>query len=179
MILRKVSLFMLGVLLLAGLNRARANPEAADRAWEMIDKYRGIAFYVNPLYEGHAGYATTLEFTIKVAQGLDYVFVLAGDRYCQDVNVWIESEEGNTVVKDTRKTGAGLCGVRWRADYSGTVTVIVHFARVSSRCGWAALIGRRGTLRHDLPDDAGVSPTSGRLDRDRRKGPEGEPKKEK
>ena len=149
---KKISLLLLFAALLV-TGRAFANPEASDKAWEMANRQNFSNFYFNPSYEGHAGYATTLEFTIRVAVGIDYIFILAGDRYCQDVNVWIESENGNTLVKDTRKSGLGLCGVRWRSDYNGTVTVVVHFARVSSRCGWAALIGRRPTLKHDIPEE--------------------------
>lgn len=133
--------------LLAQTNSLQASPaEASDKAFEMAAKYTGMGFYLAPSKEGHAGYATTLEFTVPVNRGLDYVFILAGDRYALDVDVWIESETGNSIVKDTRKVDNGLAGVRWRSDYNGTVTVVVHFAKVSSRCGWSALVGRRGTV---------------------------------
>ena len=39
----------------------------------------------------------------------------------------------------------GLAGTRWRSDYNGVVNVVVHFNRVYDRCGWCALVGRRGT----------------------------------
>lgn len=135
-------------LMLASASVVKADPaEAADRAYEMAMKYSGMGYYMTPSKEGHAGFASTIEFEIPVNRGLDYTFILAGDRFCQDVDVWVEAEEtGNTIVKDTRKVSNGLAGVRWRSDYNGSVTVVVHFARVSSRCGWSALVGRRGTV---------------------------------
>lgn len=142
--------------------------EAADRAFEMAAKYSARGYYVTPSKEGKAGFATTLEFTLPVSAGLDYVFILAGDKYCLDVDVWIESEVGNTIVKDTRKVDNGLCGVAWRSDYNGTATVVVHFARVSSRTGWAALVGRRGTPMNAVPMDAATLPTTTRPSTDPR-----------
>lgn len=139
-------------ILLASSTIAKADPaEAADRAYEMATKYSGMGYYMTPSKEGHAGFGVTLEFEIPVNRNLDYVFILSGDRFCQDVDVWVEAEEtGNTIVKDTRKVSNGLAGVRWRSDYNGTVTVVVHFARVSSRCGWSALVGRRGTVHNNI-----------------------------
>ena len=145
-------------LTLVGTRNLSASPaEAADRAFEMAMKYSGMGYYIAPSKEGHAGFATTLEFTVPVNRGLDYVFILAGDRYALDVDVWIESETGNDIVKDTRKIDNGLAGVRWRSDYNGSVTVVVNFAKVTSRCGWAALVGRRGTVI--APEVSGIGTT--------------------
>lgn len=157
---RKFLSMLVAIALLSGTERALANAEASDRAYEMAAKYAAMSYYITPSQEGHAGFATTLEFNIPVNSGLDYIFILAGDHYCQDVNVWIESENGNTIVKDIRRTGNGLCGVRWRSDFNGTVSVVVHFARVSSRCGWAALVGRRGTPMNNVPLDSATAPTT-------------------
>lgn len=139
--------------LVAGTSPAHAQSqaEAADKAFLMAAKYASMGYLITPSREGSAGVATTLEFTMPVNQGLDYVFIVAGDKYALDVDVWIESEVGNTIVKDTRKVDNGLCGVRWRSDYNGTAKVIVHFARVTSRCGWAAVVGRRGSAT--VPDE--------------------------
>ncbi|MBL9142764.1 MAG: hypothetical protein JNM99_03685 [Verrucomicrobiaceae bacterium] len=120
-------------------------PEAADKAFEMAEKYAGMGYYMAPSKEGKAGHGVTLEFEIPVNRGLDYVFILAGDKYAKDVDLYIESENGNTIVKDTRATSNGLAGVRWRSDYNGVVNVVIHFARAVDRCGWAAVAGRRGT----------------------------------
>lgn len=126
--------------------QAQSTAQAADRAYEMAMKYSNMGYYMTPTKEGRAGFGVTLQFEMPVNRGLDYVFILAGDKYCQDVDVWIEVEDtGNTLVSDTRKTSNGLAGVRWRSDFNGTVNIVVHFARVSSRCGWSALVGRRGT----------------------------------
>ncbi len=161
--LSTLSIKTLGILAIAtGLSTSAMadNAEAADKAFEMAEKYTGMGFYMAPSKEGKAGFGVTLEFEIPVNRGLDYVFILAGDKYCQDVDVWIEAEEtGNTIVKDTRKVSNGLAGVRWRSDYNGVVNVVVHFARVSSRCSWAAVVGRRGTP-NAVPDasDRNTSP---------------------
>lgn len=140
--------------------KAQSQAEAADKAFQMASKYAAMGYMVTPSREGFAGFATTLEFTMQVNQGLDYVFILAGDKYALDVDVWIESEVGNTIVKDTRKVDNGLCGVRWRSDYNGTATVVVHFARVTSRCGWSAVVGRRGSV--SFPDSNEQRTTPGR-----------------
>ena len=140
----------------------KASPaEAADRAFEMAMKYSAQQFYITPSKEGHAGFATTLEFTIPVNRGLDYIFILAGDRYALDVDVWVESETGNDIVKDVRKVDNGLAAVKWRSDYNGSVTVVINFAKVTSRCSWAALVGRRGTPAAPYtPNDHSTPPTS-------------------
>jgi len=137
-----------GGLLTAFAPHARADvAEASDRAYQMAMKYSGMGYYMTPSKEGHGGFGVTYEFEVPVNRGLDYVFVLAGDHYAEEVEVWVEAEEtGNTIVKDTRRVRNGLAGVRWRSDYNGTVNVVVHFARVTDRCGWCALVGRRGTV---------------------------------
>ena len=134
--------------LLSLVPRASADvAEAADRAYAMASKYSGMGYYMTPAKEGHGGFGVTYEFEVPVNRGLDYVFIIAGDHYCENLEVWIEAEEtGNTLVKDTRKEGNGLGGVHWRSDYNGSVNVVVNFARVTSRCGWCALVGRRGTV---------------------------------
>jgi hypothetical protein len=135
-------------LLNATAPQACADPaEAADRAYLMASKYSNMGFYMTPSKEGHGGLGVTYEFEVPVNRGLDYVFIIAGDQYCQELEIWVEAEEtGNTLVKDTRRAPNGLAGVRWRSDYNGTVDVVVHFARVTDRCGWCALVGRRGTV---------------------------------
>jgi hypothetical protein len=137
-----------GSLLTIAAPQAKADvAEAADKAYQMAMKYSGMGYYMTPSKEGHGGFGVTYEFEVPVNRGLDYVFIVSGDHYCQDIEVWIEAEEtGNTIVKDTRKVQNGLAGVRWRSDYNGSVNVVVNFARVTSRCGWCALVGRRGTV---------------------------------
>lgn len=146
-----------GMLFLSPTASRADNAEAADRAFEMASKYAAMGYYLAPSKEGKAGFGVTLEFEVPVNRGLDYVFVVAGDKYCQDVDVWIEAEEtGNTLVKDTRRINNALAGVRWRSDYNGVVTVVVSFARVTSRCSWAAVVGRRGTANN--PEDNAILP---------------------
>lgn len=141
--------------LASGASYGQSQQEAADKAYQMASKYAAMGYYVTPSKEGRAGFATTLEFTMPVNMGLDYIFIIGGDKYTQDLDIWIESETGNTIVKDTRPIQNGMAGVSWRSDYNGTVNVVVHFARVSSRTAWAALAGRRGNLAFP---DKGISP---------------------
>ena len=136
--------------------------EAADRAYQMASKYSAMGYYMSPSREGHGGFGVTYEFEVPVNRGLDYVFIVAGDHYCEDVDVWVEAEEtGNTIVKDTRKIHNGLAGVRWRSDYNGQVNVVVHFARVTSRCGWCAVVGRRGTPTATFEPGSAISTVPG------------------
>jgi len=135
--------------------------EAMDRAYEMAGKYAAMGYYMAPSKEGYGGFGVTLEFQIPVNAGLDYMFIAAGDRNCEAMSVYIESENGNTLVKDIRRTRNGLAGVSWRSDYNGNVNVVVHFARVSDRCGWAALVGRRGTVRNTLDIGSEVTTPTG------------------
>lgn len=127
---------------------AKADPmEAADKAYEMAAKYHDLMYYFAPVQEGYAGHGVTIEFEVPVARGLDYVFIAAGDKYCKDVNIYVEAEgTRNTIKKDVRPVDNGLAGVGWRSDYTGVVNVVVHFARATDRCGWTVLAGRRGTL---------------------------------
>ena len=141
-----IALLVSGVLSIFGATAKADTAEASDRAFAMAVKYSAMGYYMSPSKEGHGGFGVTYEFEVPVSRGLDYVFVVAGDRNCQDVMVYIEAEEsGNTIVKDTRRVHNGLAGTRWRSDYNGVVNVVVHFAQVSDRCGWCALVGRRGT----------------------------------
>jgi hypothetical protein len=162
-----IAAVLMSAVFLSTTPRASADPaEAADRAFEMAMKYSGMGYYMTPAKEGHGGFGVTLEFEVPVNRGLDYVFILAGDRYCQDVDVWVEAEEtANTIVKDTRRVDNGLAGVRWRSDYNGNVTIVVHFARVSSRCGWCALVGRRGTPTADANISSQISTIPGGSDK--------------
>jgi|GEM_PF-1304601 len=136
----------LGAILLA--SPAKADPmEAADKAYEMAAKYHDLMYYFAPVQEGYAGHGVTIEFEVPVSRGLDYVFIAAGDKFCKDINIYVESEgTRNTIKKDVRPVDNGLAGVGWRSDYNGVVNVVVHFARATDRCGWTVLAGRRGTL---------------------------------
>jgi hypothetical protein len=145
--------FLAALLLWAGQQSGAQIPEAADKAFTMAAKYSAMSYYMTPNKEGWAGYGVTLEFVIPVSVGLDYIFILAGDSNCLDPDVWIETEQGNVLVKDTRRVENGLCGVRWRSDYSGTVNCVVHFHKVKTRCAWAALVGRRGTPTNAVPNE--------------------------
>jgi hypothetical protein len=135
--------------------------EASDKAFQMAAKYGALGYLIAPSKEGGSGPGVTIEFSIQVNAGLDYIFILGGDRELLDPDVWIESEYGNTIVKDTRKTTNGMCGVRWRSDYNGTANVVVHFGRArSARFAWSAVIGRRGTSTNRVPNEFGTATPS-------------------
>ncbi len=144
---------LLGALCFASAFKAEAQSplEASNKAWEMGMKYAGMGFYLAPSKEGKAGFGTTLEFTVPVNRNLDYVFIVAGDKYVLDVDIWIEAENGQTIVKDTRPMKNGVAGVGWRSQYNGTVNVVVYFADVTSRASWAAMVGRRGNVMASNP----------------------------
>src|SRR5262245_58123834 len=98
--------WMLALVVVVSLGAERAfagADEASDKAYQMAAKYSAIGYYVTPSTEGWSGYGVTIEFAIPVSAGLDYIFILGGDKYLLDPDVWIESEFGNTIVKDTRK----------------------------------------------------------------------------
>jgi len=137
-----------GLLLAATPTVSKADvAEAADRAFKAAAKYTLMGYYMSPSKEGHGSEGITLDFEIPVARGLDYTFIVAGDHYCKDIDVYVEAEETqNTLVKDVRRNDGGIAGVRWRSDYTGNVTVVVTIARASIRCGWCALVGRRNTV---------------------------------
>jgi hypothetical protein len=137
-----------GLLLAAMPATSKADvAEAADRAFKAASKYATMGYFMSPSKEGHGSEGVTLDFEIPVARGLDYTFIVAGDHYCKDIDVYVEAEETqNTIVKDVRRNDGGIAGVRWRSDYTGNVTVVVTIARASIRCGWCALVGRRNTV---------------------------------
>ncbi|WP_410969376.1 hypothetical protein, partial [Salmonella sp. SAL04284] len=59
--------------------------------------------------------------------------------------VWIEAEEtGNVLARDTRLYSTGVAAVKWHANYTGSVNIVVHFARVADRCAWSSKSGRLG-----------------------------------
>ena len=160
---------LLSCLLLPAAPKAFASAdEASDKAYQMAAKYSAMGYYIAPTKEGWAGFGVTLEFIVPVSAGIDYIFILGGDKYALDTDLWIESEYGNTIVKDTRKMDNGMSGVRWRSDYNGNANVVVHFARATSRCAWAALMGRRSTPTNRVPNEFGTAtpamsiPTTGR-----------------
>ena len=80
----------------------------------------------------------------SVNTNVDYMFVLAGDRRVQDIDIYVYSETGQQLVADTRTTAGRFAGVQWTSDYNGTVQVYVNVARAFGLASWTALVGRRG-----------------------------------
>jgi hypothetical protein len=159
---RSTASVLIGIwLAAAAFSQAWADPaEAADKAYEAAAKYSAKGYYMTPSKEGHGSTGVTYEFEVPVNRGLDYIFIVSGDRNCQAMQIWVEAEvTGNTIVKDTRRDRRGMAGVGWRSDYNGSVNVVVNFARVDGRCGWCALVGRRGTTAASVEGAVGTPAT--------------------
>ena len=133
-------------ILLAAAARGRADAvDPGDRAFRLASRFSEIGYYVTPFQDCRGELDKQCELTVPVSSGLEYVFVVAGSHNCADFDVWVEAEEtGNAFASDSHYRHAGLGGVRWRAEHDGEVNLVVHFAKISGRCGWNAILGRRG-----------------------------------
>lgn len=119
-------------------------PEARNNAYIMASKYANQGFFIQPAKSDICGQGATLKFMFSVNTNVDYMFVLAGDRRVQDIDVYVYSETGQQLVADTRASAGKFAGVQWTSDFNGTVQVYVHVARASGLASWTALVGRRG-----------------------------------
>ena len=146
-----------GLLLAAAATPACADvANAAEKAYQMGMKYSAMGYYLAPTHEGFGGFGITYEFDLPVSRGLDYVFIAAGDYNCEALEIWIEAEQTGKhprpgYAPHPQRPGRGALA----SDYNGTVNVVVHFARVLSRCGWCGIVGRRGTAA--IPDQPPIS----------------------
>jgi hypothetical protein len=133
--------------LLALSTRGRAESvDPEERAFRLASRFTDMGYYVTPFRDSLGALDPKCELTVPVSSGLEYVFVVAGNHNCVDLDVWVEAEEtGNTFAADSHYRHTGLGGVRWRAEHDGEVQLVVHFAKFSSRCGWNAILGRRSS----------------------------------
>ena len=118
--------------------------EARNNAYIMASRFAGQGFYIQPAKSDICGPGATLKFMFSVNTNVDYMFVLAGDRRVQDIDIYVYSETGQQLVADTRTTAGRFAGVQWTSDYNGTVQVYVNVARAFCLASWTALVGRRG-----------------------------------
>ncbi len=137
--------------------------EASDKGYEAASKFSSQGYAITPTKEGTGKADETVEFEVPVSRGLDYVLIVSGDRGCQAMQVWVESEDtGATLAKDTRKNRPGMAGVGWHSDYNGSVKVAVNFAKVDGSCSWCALVGRKratGTSSEAAAAKSDAAPT--------------------
>ena len=119
-------------------------PEARNNAYVMASRFANQGFFIQPAKSDICGQGATLKFMFSVNTGVDYMFVLAGDRRVQDIDVYVYSETGQQLVADTRANVGRFAGVQWTSDFNGTVQVYVHVARANGLASWSALVGRRG-----------------------------------
>ena len=137
---------------------------AEDIAYRMAIKYtqRGFAMapsgYTGTLLEASGG---VQRFIVPVSKGVDYVFLVGGDAYVKDLDLFVYDEVGNLIMDDRR--AFNMAGVRFRASYNGYAKVYVRiepetivgaktdannnledFTSSPGPAAWYALIGRRG-----------------------------------
>ena len=122
----------------------RADPTSADDdCYKIAGYYAGIGFAMTPTnYTSMGGTGHTVKYNIPVSRGVDYVFLVGHDKAAKDVDLYVYSEVGNLILKDTRPDSHA--GVKFRADYNGTVIAYVHLVRTTGLAAFSVMIGRRG-----------------------------------
>ena len=122
----------------------RADPASADDdCYKMAVHYTQTGYAMTPTnYTSTGGSGLTVKYNIPVSRGLDYVFLVGRDSYVRDIDLYVYSEVGNLIIKDTRPDSRA--GVKFRADYNGTVIVYVHLARATGLASFSVMVGRRG-----------------------------------
>ena len=140
----KSTLLLLTAALVAAPHCLRADPATADDiCYKMAVHYTQLGFAMTPTnYTSPGGSGHTVKYNIPVSRGLDYVFLVGGDLSAKDIDIYVYSEVGNLILKDTRPESRA--GVKFRADYNGTVVVYVHLARASGLASFSVMVGRRG-----------------------------------
>ena len=140
----KSTCFLLAALLAAAPHCLRADPTSADDdCYKMAVHYTQTGYAMTPTnYTSTGGSGLTVKYNIPVSRGLDYVFLVGRDSYVRDIDLYVYSEVGNLIIKDTRPDSRA--GVKFRADYNGTVIVYVHLARATGLASFSVMVGRRG-----------------------------------
>jgi len=124
-----------------------------NRIASLSQNYLRLGYIVSTVEEGRSSSGDTVKFVMPVQRGFDYILIVIGDR--SDQMIWIESEIGSTIIKDTRANQNGFAGVAWTSNYTGTVDVVIQFEGFSGPASWTALAGRRG---RGAPADPGAPP---------------------
>ena len=140
----KSTLLLLTAALVAAPHCLRADPATADDdCYKMAIHYTQTGFAMTPTnYTSTGGSGHTVKYNIPVSRGLDYVFLVGRDSHASDIDIYVYSEVGNLILKDTRPDSRA--GVKFRSDYNGTVIVYVHLARARGLASFSVMVGRRG-----------------------------------
>ena len=156
----KSTCFLLAALLAAAPHCLRADPTSADDdCYKMAVHYTQTGFAMTPTnYSSIGGSGHTVKYNLPVNRGLDYVFLVGKDSHARDLDIYVYSEVGNLIIKDTRADARA--GVKFRSDYNGTVIVYVHLARATGLASFSVMVGRRGAEKGPSSPAVEGSPAS-------------------
>ncbi len=167
------------IALLAFAPLVHADPaKAEDACYEMAVHYTQAGFAMAPTNTSGVGTAGfVVKVMVPVTKGLDYLILVAGDRFAVDLDVYVYDEDGQLILDDRRRTRRQVrerlregrrgavepagdeSGVKFRASYTGTVEVFVHIAVAQGLASYAVLVGRRGIESGPEPRSLGWEPT--------------------
>ena len=127
--------------------------KAEDECYNMAVRYTQRGFAMSPTNVsgvGPAGYV--VKVMIEVTKGLDYLILVGGDKFAKDIDLYVYDEVGQLILddrRDPRRGGANgqFAGVKFRAEYTGSVEAFVHIAAAQGLASYAVLVGRRGMER--------------------------------
>jgi len=124
--------------------------KAEDECYNMAVNYTARGFAMSPTNVsgvGPAGYV--VKVMIEVTKGLDYLILVGGDKFAKDLDLYVYDEVGQLILDDRRgpRAKGQFAGVKFRAEYSGTVEAFVHIAAAQGLASYAVLVGRRGMER--------------------------------
>lgn len=151
-------------LLLCFATSTYADPaRAEDECYNMAVRYTQRGFAMSPTNTSGVGTAGfVVKVMIEVTKGLDYVILVGGDKFARDLDLYVYDEVGQLILDDRRPEGSshGRAGVKFRAEYTGSVEAFVHIARAQGMASYAILVGRRGIERGAADvESLGVEPT--------------------
>ena len=154
----KSTSLLLAAALLGAPPFLRADPTTADDdCYKLADHYTRLGFAMTPSnYTSTGGSGHTVKYNIPISRGLDYVFLVGADLSARDIDIYVYSEVGNLILKDVRPDRHA--GVKFRADYNGTVIAYVHLARASGLASFSVMVGRRGAEKGSPDSVADAAP---------------------
>jgi hypothetical protein len=127
--------------------------KAEDECYNMAVRYTERGFAMSPTNVsgvGPAGYV--VKVMIEVTKGLDYLILVGGDKFAKDIDLYVYDEVGQLILDDRRDPRRGgqsgqFAGVKFRAEYTGSVEAFIHIAAAQGLASYAVLVGRRGMER--------------------------------
>src|SRR5207245_5031216 len=140
--------------------------KAEDECYNMAVNYTARGFAMSPTNVsgvGTAGYV--VKVMIEVTKGLDYVILVGGDKFAKDIDLYVYDEVGQLILDDRRDprrhaANGQFAGVKFRAEYTGSVEAFIHIAAAQGLGSYAVLVGRRGMERGQADvEPLGFEPT--------------------